>query len=89
MIPELDYLAVHPEDQGPGIGTALLKQGAQKTQVAGLDIFVLLSLGGSVFTSDWFSRSLTLSLKMRLLSVVPIAIRCKLWSSRWTSNTEQ
>ena len=37
----LDYLAVHPENQGKGVASALVKIGLEKMANTGLDIFVL------------------------------------------------
>ncbi|KAL6694022.1 acyl-CoA N-acyltransferase [Trichoderma pleuroticola] len=37
----LDYLAVHPENQGKGIGTLLVQSGIKEAEKLGLDIFVL------------------------------------------------
>ncbi|KAK0378525.1 acetyltransferase [Colletotrichum limetticola] len=36
----LDYLAVHPDNQGKGIGTALVKSGISKAKELCLDIFI-------------------------------------------------
>lgn len=36
----LDYLAVHPENQGRGIATALVESGMREAEKLGLDIFV-------------------------------------------------
>ncbi|KAK1708219.1 acetyltransferase [Colletotrichum acutatum] len=36
----LDYLAVHPDNQGKGIGTALVKSGILIAKELGLDIFI-------------------------------------------------
>lgn len=36
----LEYIAVHPENQGMGIGTALVKSGMDQADKLGLDIFV-------------------------------------------------
>ncbi|KAK1673598.1 acetyltransferase [Colletotrichum godetiae] len=36
----LDYLAIHPDNQGAGIGTALVKSGIHQAKVLGLDIFI-------------------------------------------------
>lgn len=46
VIAVLDYLAVHPEYQGHGAGSALLKHGIQQAQEAGVDIIVLAFSGG-------------------------------------------
>lgn len=46
LILVVDYLAVHPENQGKGVGTALLKHGIQKAEELGLDIFVLAFISG-------------------------------------------
>jgi GNAT superfamily N-acetyltransferase len=37
---DLDYLAVHPKNQGKGIATALVRSGIQEAEKLGLDIFV-------------------------------------------------
>ena len=37
----LDYLAVHPTNQGKGIGTALVQSGMRQAEKLGLDIFIL------------------------------------------------
>ncbi|KAL6886291.1 acyl-CoA N-acyltransferase [Trichoderma longibrachiatum] len=37
----LDYLAVHPENQGKGIATLLVQSGMKEAEKLGLDIFVL------------------------------------------------
>ncbi|EHK18061.1 uncharacterized protein TRIVIDRAFT_45222 [Trichoderma virens Gv29-8] len=37
----LEYLAVHPENQGKGIGTLLIQSGMKEAEKLGLDIFVL------------------------------------------------
>ncbi|KUI65965.1 hypothetical protein VM1G_02388 [Cytospora mali] len=42
----IEYFAVHPENQGKGVGTALLKHGIEKAQELGIDIFVLAFVGG-------------------------------------------
>ncbi|KZL66174.1 GCN5-related N-acetyltransferase [Colletotrichum tofieldiae] len=36
----LDYLAVHPDNQGKGIGTALVQSGMRQAEEMGLDVFV-------------------------------------------------
>lgn len=36
----LDYLAVHPDNQGKGIGTALVKSGLSRAKDLGLDVFI-------------------------------------------------
>ncbi|OHF02975.1 acetyltransferase [Colletotrichum orchidophilum] len=36
----LDYLAVHPDNQGKGIGTALVQSGMARAKEMGLDIFI-------------------------------------------------
>ena len=36
----LDYLAVHPEYQGHGVGTALVQSGMKHAEKIGLDIFI-------------------------------------------------
>ncbi|KAJ5623932.1 hypothetical protein N7510_000241 [Penicillium lagena] len=38
---DLDYLAVHPDNQGKGIVTALVQSGMDRARELGLDIFVL------------------------------------------------
>jgi ribosomal protein S18 acetylase RimI-like enzyme len=38
---DLDYLAVHPENQGKGVATALVQSGMRHAEEMGLDIFVL------------------------------------------------
>ncbi|GAB1211219.1 hypothetical protein ATERTT37_000332 [Aspergillus terreus] len=42
----LDYLAVHPENKGKGIGTALVESGIQHAEKIGLPIFVLAFKAG-------------------------------------------
>lgn len=42
----LDFFAVHPEHQGKGVGTALLKYGIEKAKEMNMDIFVLAMVGG-------------------------------------------
>jgi ribosomal protein S18 acetylase RimI-like enzyme len=36
----LDYLAVHPEHQGKGVGSALVQSGMRQAEKLGLDIFI-------------------------------------------------
>jgi len=36
----LDYLAVHPDNQGKGVGTALVKSGLEQAERLGLDVFL-------------------------------------------------
>jgi ribosomal protein S18 acetylase RimI-like enzyme len=36
----LDYLAVHPDNQGKGIGKALVESGMKEAERLGLDIFI-------------------------------------------------
>ncbi|ORY56353.1 uncharacterized protein BCR38DRAFT_469475 [Pseudomassariella vexata] len=36
----LDYLAVHPDNQGKGVGTALIESGIREAEKMGLDIFI-------------------------------------------------
>ncbi|KAK6865362.1 hypothetical protein PG995_001890 [Apiospora arundinis] len=36
----LEYLAVHPDNQGKGIGTALVKSGLKQADKLGLDVFI-------------------------------------------------
>jgi ribosomal protein S18 acetylase RimI-like enzyme len=36
----LDYLAVHPENKGRGIGTALVQNGMREAENLGLDVFI-------------------------------------------------
>ncbi|KAI1074527.1 acyl-CoA N-acyltransferase [Whalleya microplaca] len=38
---ELDYLAVHPDNKGKGIGTTLVQSGIEQAEKMGLDIFTL------------------------------------------------
>lgn len=38
---DLDYLAVHPDNQGKGIASGLVQSGIDKARELGLDIFVL------------------------------------------------
>lgn len=45
-VTELDYFAVHPDEQGKGVGSALLEHGIRKAQELRLDIFVLSFVGG-------------------------------------------
>lgn len=42
----IEFFAVHPEHQGKGVGTALLRHGIQKAGELGIDIFVLAFVGG-------------------------------------------
>lgn len=42
----LDFFAVHPENQGKGVGTALLQHGIEKAREMNMDIFVLGMVGG-------------------------------------------
>ncbi|PVH78623.1 acetyltransferase [Cadophora sp. DSE1049] len=42
----LDYLAVHPEQQGKGIGTALVESGMREAKKLGLDIFIVAMPSG-------------------------------------------
>ncbi|KAJ0108764.1 hypothetical protein J7T55_011255 [Diaporthe amygdali] len=42
----LDFFAVHPENQGKGVGTALLEHGIAKARELNIDIFVLGMVGG-------------------------------------------
>ncbi|KAL5319711.1 hypothetical protein ACEPPN_012767 [Leptodophora sp. 'Broadleaf-Isolate-01'] len=42
----LDYLAVHPEQQGKGIGTALVQSGMREAEKLGLDIFIVAMKAG-------------------------------------------
>lgn len=42
----LDFFAVHPENQGQGVGSALLKHGIEKATEMNIDIFVLGMVGG-------------------------------------------
>lgn len=42
----MDYLAVHPENKGKGIGTALVESGIQHAEKIGLPIFVLAFKAG-------------------------------------------
>ncbi|KAL0933810.1 acetyltransferase [Colletotrichum truncatum] len=37
----LDYLAVHPENKGKGIATALVKSGMRLAEAVGVDLFIL------------------------------------------------
>ena len=43
---ELRYLAVHPEMQGKGIGTALVVSGMEQARKLHLDIFIMAMKGG-------------------------------------------
>ncbi|KAI3546562.1 acetyltransferase [Colletotrichum filicis] len=46
----LDYLAVHPDNQGQGIGTALIKSGISKAEGSGLAIFIhAMEDGGDLY----------------------------------------
>ncbi|KAK6078429.1 acetyltransferase [Seiridium cupressi] len=36
----LEYLAVHPDNQGKGVGTALVESGMRQAEKMGLDIFI-------------------------------------------------
>lgn len=38
---ELEYLAVHPENKGKGIGTALVESGIKQAEKMGIPIFVM------------------------------------------------
>lgn len=42
----IEFFAVHPQHQGKGVGTALLRHGIQKAEELGIDIFVLAFVGG-------------------------------------------
>lgn len=42
----LAYLAVHPDNQGKGIGTALIKHGLAKAEELGFDVFVVAFAAG-------------------------------------------
>lgn len=42
----IEFFAVHPDNQGKGVGTALLRHGIQKAEELGMDIFVLAFVGG-------------------------------------------
>ncbi|KAI1871502.1 uncharacterized protein JN550_004496 [Neoarthrinium moseri] len=42
----LDYMAVHPENQGKGIATTLVESGMEQADMLGLDIFVLAFQAG-------------------------------------------
>lgn len=42
----LDYLAVHPDHQGKGVGTALVRSGMEQAAAMGLDIFVYAFAAG-------------------------------------------
>lgn len=42
----IEFFAVHPDNQGKGVGTALLEHGIQKAKELGMDIFVLAFVGG-------------------------------------------
>jgi predicted N-acetyltransferase YhbS len=42
----LDYLAVHPDNQGKGIASALVQSGIRQAEQLGLDIFVLAFRAG-------------------------------------------
>ena len=46
MSKELDYLAVHPDNKGKGVGTALVEAGIQYAEKVGLPIFVLAFKAG-------------------------------------------
>jgi predicted N-acetyltransferase YhbS len=41
MVTELEYLAVYPERQGQGIGTALVERGIRKAEELEMPIFVM------------------------------------------------
>lgn len=42
MLPTaLEYMAVHPDNQGKGIATLLVKSGMEQARKLGLDIFIL------------------------------------------------
>jgi len=43
---QLDYLAVHPDNQGKGIGTALVQSGMIEAAKLNLDIFILAFKAG-------------------------------------------
>ncbi|KAI4598847.1 hypothetical protein KJ359_002740 [Pestalotiopsis sp. 9143b] len=44
----LDYLAVHPENQGKGIATLLVQSGIREAQKLGLDIFLVARPAGKM-----------------------------------------
>lgn len=43
----LDYIAVDPDNQGKGIGTALVESGMEQAKKLGLDIFIYAKEEGS------------------------------------------
>ncbi|GJC89475.1 hypothetical protein ColLi_12313 [Colletotrichum liriopes] len=52
----LDYLAVHPDNQGKGIGTALVQSGMRQAEEMGLDVFVhAMQAGVGVYKRLGFS----------------------------------
>lgn len=46
QITELDYIAVHPSQQGNGIATLLVREGMKQAERLGLDVFVMAFKGG-------------------------------------------
>ncbi|KAK9777610.1 putative Acetyltransferase-2 [Seiridium cardinale] len=46
----LEYLAVHPDNQGKGVGTALVESGMRQAEEMGLDIFIhAMKMGMGVY----------------------------------------
>ncbi|KAK9422273.1 hypothetical protein SUNI508_04952 [Seiridium unicorne] len=46
----LEYLAVHPDNQGKGVGTALVESGMRQAEKMGLDIFIhAMKMGMGVY----------------------------------------
>jgi predicted N-acetyltransferase YhbS len=43
---ELDYLAVHPENKGKGVATALVESGLKQAEAMGVDVFIMAFKAG-------------------------------------------
>ncbi|KAI2613451.1 acyl-CoA N-acyltransferase [Hypoxylon sp. NC1633] len=54
---ELEYLAVHPENKGKGIGTALVESGIKQAEKMGLDVFTLaFKMGRGIYARLGFKE---------------------------------
>jgi predicted N-acetyltransferase YhbS len=63
-LPDLDYLAVHPDHKGKGIGTLLVQHGVEVAERLGLGAFVLaFEAGLGIYKRTGFNllRELTLN----------------------------